>query len=94
VRAAALALAMLLALPARAEPCPPGDELCELADEVIRLDADLDVARLRVDALTRTLALCEARTCPPPPAPSLWPVVASGAVGVALGVILAGLLAR
>lgn len=92
-RLVATALVALLALPARAADCQPGDDACGLAVAVIRLDADLAVEQARTDRLTRELAACRATqgACQPLPPPDAYPwrdVVTAGAVGVAVGVVL------
>jgi hypothetical protein len=96
---------LLLALPARADE-PPADcvrmgstVVCE-ADGFDLLVADLldaekarDVAVADRDALARKLAACDAVT-KAEPAREVWPLVAVGAVGVALGVVVGVLVAR
>lgn len=105
MRLVSLALVALLALPARALDCDPGDEACILAVEVHEVTHERDAARANVDRLTRELTacratqgVCEGLVVPAPavkPAPYPWPViVATGSLGVVAGIILGLKLAR
>jgi hypothetical protein len=95
----ALAILLLLAVPARAdEPCPrvPGGRLCteqdfrDLLDDGSHVEAELATVRLDLvqrteerDAARQARAAVEAVPCPPAATP--WLYVAGGAAG---GVVL------